>query len=113
MVNLSNQKILNKVQEIVDLVKSSEDYQNYLYLEEKMKSHPTIPKMIEEIKKLQKEIVQGESKELDITRLEQEISSLESELKEIPLYQDFLTQQEKLNRLFIYIKDTIQQFFEF
>ncbi len=113
MENLSNQEILNKVQEIVDFVKSTEDYQNYLYLEEKMKKHPIIPKMIEEIKKVQKEVVQRESKGLDITMLEQDISSLESELKDIPLYQDFLTEQEKLNELFIHIKNTVEQFFKF
>jgi len=108
-----NQEILNKVQEIVELIKSSEDYQKYLYLENKMKNHPTIPNIIEEIKKLQKEVVQRESQGLDISSIEQRLSSLEKELKDIPLYQDFLYEQEKLNNQFIYIKDTIEQLFQF
>lgn len=113
MEKLVNQEIPNKVQEIVNLVKSSEDYQNYLYLENKMKSHPTIPKIIEQIKKLQKEAVQKESQGLDITSIEQKLSSLEKQLKGIPLYQDFIHEQEKLNHVFIYIKDTIEQLFQF
>jgi len=113
MENLFNQEISNKVQEIVNLVKSSEDYKNYIYLENKMKGHPIIPETIEKIKKLQKEAVQKESQGLDITKIEQNLSSLEKQLEEIPLYQDFLREQEKLNQLFMYIKDTIEQFFQF
>lgn len=108
-----SQEIPKKVQEIVDFIKSSEEYQKYLYLENKMKSHPTIPKTIEEIKKLQKEAVQKESQGLDITSIEQRLSSLEKELKDIPLYQDFLYQQENLDYLFTYIKDAIEQLFQF
>lgn len=108
-----SQEIPKKVQEIVDFIKSSEEYQKYLYLENKMKSHPIIPKTIEEIKKLQKEAVQKESQELDITSIEQRLSSLEKELKDIPLYQDSLYQQENLDHLFTYIKDTIEQLFQF
>lgn len=113
MENSLNKEILDKVEEITQFIKDSSSYQNYLLLEDKMKSHPKIPKLIEEIKKLQKRAVQMESQGLEIDSIEKELSSLEEQLEEIPLYQDFIDTQKELNDSFSFIKESIEELFKF
>ncbi len=108
-----NKEILDKVEEIVKIVKDSPSYQTYLELENKMKSHPKIPKLIEEIKKLQKKAVQMVSQGLEIDSIEKELSSLQEQLEEIPLYQDFVDIQKELNDSFSFIKESIEELFIF
>ena len=56
MESLLNQEIREKLEEIISIIKNSKQYQEYLYLEKKMKNHSRIPKQIEKIKQLDKEV---------------------------------------------------------
>ena len=48
---MEKQKILNKIDELIDILKSSEDYQRYIYLSNEMKKNNTIMSIINEINK--------------------------------------------------------------
>ena len=54
MEKQNKEKILKKVDELVDLLKNSEDYQRYLYLSNEMKKNNSIMKLIKDIKTLEK-----------------------------------------------------------
>lgn len=107
-----NKEILDKIDEIVEFIKDSEEYQQYLFLEQKMKNHPKIERLISEIKSLQKKAVKSTSKE-ETSIIDKEILSLQKELEDIPLYVDFLRVQEELSITFSIIKETIDKIFEF
>lgn len=107
-----NKEILDKIDEIVEFVKDSKEYQQYLFLEQKMKEHPKIPKLISEIKKLQKKAVKASNKE-EVSIIDEEILTIQNELEDIPLYVDFLRVQSELNVTFSIIKETIDKIFEF
>ncbi len=113
MENLLNSSILEKVEEIVDTVRESSQYQNYLMLEKKMQSHSKIPKLICRIKELQKKAVRLESQGHDISSVETELLDLHHQLESIPLYCDFISAQEELNEIFSRIKQSIESLFQF
>lgn len=113
MENMLNKEIKEKVEEIVETIKNSSEYQEYLILEEKMKNHSRIPGLIEEIKKNQKELVRLQSEGKEIKEKEELLNNLEKELLEIPLYNDFINTQQKLNETFLLIKETMDHIFKF
>ena len=113
MESLLNQEIREKLEEIISIIKNSKQYQEYLYLEKKMKNHSRIPKQIEKIKQLQKKIVKLEMEWKTVTFIEKQLSILEQQLKEIPLYQDFIDIQRQLNDNFQWIKQSIEELFKF
>lgn len=113
MENMLNKEIKEKVEEIVNIIKNSSEYQEYLILEEKMKSHSKIPGLIEEIKKNQKELVRLRAEEKDIRKKEEILDNLEKELLKIPLYNDFINAQQKLNETFSLMKEMLDHIFQF
>ncbi len=112
MENMLSKEIKIKVEEIVEIIKNSSEYKEYLLLEEKMKNHSRIPKLIEEIKKSQKELVRLQTEGKNIEEKEKVLSTLEKELLEIPLYNDFIDAQKKLNEVFSLIKETMDNIFQ-
>ena len=61
MVKQMNNEILENIEDIINTIKSSEDYKDYLYLKEKLSHHEKANTLISEIKKIQKELVKKES----------------------------------------------------
>ncbi len=109
----SNQKIIEKVEEIVQFLQEGEEYQTYLQLRKKMEDHPKIPSLIAEIKKIQKELVQKTMRKEDTKQERDKIIELEKELEAIPLYVDFLQVQQELNTIFVSLHDRIESLFQF
>ena len=106
-----NKEILNNVDDIIDTIKSSEDYKDYIYLKEKLSKHDKANTLIKEIKKTQKELVKKESNKEDIKDLEDKINNNLKELNKIPLYVDFINKQESLNELYQVIKTRLDDYF--
>lgn len=113
MENLSYKEIIQKTEEIVQLVKDSPQYQDYLLLEDKMKNHSRIPQLISNIKILQKKLVRLEVMGKSDEKVDSEITKLINQLEEIPLYLDFISAQIDLNESFQSIKQTIEEMFKF
>lgn len=113
MENLSYKEIIQKTEEIVQLVKDSPQYQDYLLLEDKMKNHSRIPQLISNIKILQKKLVRLEVMGKRDEKVDSEITKLINQLEEIPLYLDFISAQIDLNESFQSIKQTIEEMFKF
>ena len=106
-----NSEILDSIDDIIDTIKSSEDYKDYLYLKEKLSHHEKANELIKEIKKLQKELVKKKVNKEDINDLDSEINNKLSELNKIPLYNDFINKQEELNTLYQVIKTRLDDYF--
>lgn len=113
MEKSSNKEIIDKVEEIVTFLENSQEYQEYLFLKKKMEDHPQIPSLIKKIKSLQKKLVKKSFQHEDTEEERKELSSLEKQLEEIPLYVDFLRVQEELNDVFSYLHDRIESLFLF
>lgn len=103
-----NNEIKEKTSKIVESFKESENYQKYLKVKEKMNHNEEIKKLVDEIKRLQKRIV-NHPKEKE--SLEKQINEILDKLKEIPLYNEFINLQEELNENINYIKSTLDDYF--
>lgn len=102
-------KILSKVDEIIDVIKSSEEYTKYIKVAEKMNNHKGIMNLIDEIKILQQKIVKDSSLNKDITLLEQEINKRLEQLESYPIYIEYITLQEELNNSMSLVKEGIEK----
>ena len=63
-----NKKIADKLDEIVEFIKNTDSYTNYLKAKDKLETREDLKKIIENIKKIQKEIIKNpkNKKELEI-----------------------------------------------
>ena len=108
MEKLNSELVLDKTNELVSLIKESNDYKRYLFLKEEMKKDKQLMELVNKIKKSEKLRVNLEHKKEDIYNIEKEINSLRKELNEYPIYQEYLYLQEDLNNLFQNIRNILE-----
>ena len=113
MAKFVNEEILKKVDELIAEIKRSRDFQNYKYLTEKLEKNSTIKTKVQEIKQLQKEIAKREYYHQDTSEQVQKWNKEVETLQQIPLYQDWITTQEKLNQYCQEIKSQLESCFDF
>lgn len=112
MVNQLTNELRESLKEIIDEIKLSKDYQDYLRIEEKMKENEEITNLIKEIKDLQKELVKKEYYQKDLTSVKEEYESKLQKLNSYPLYQSYLESQRKVNEKLQCVRVEIQRFFD-
>ena len=105
-------ELRESLKEIIDEIKLSKDYQDYLRIEEKMKENEEITNLIKEIKDLQKELVKKEYYQKDLTSVKEEYESKLQKLNSYPLYVVYLESQRKVNEKLQYVRVEIQRFFD-
>lgn len=101
-------EIINKIDEIISIIESSNEYKRYLLLKEKTTFDKDIISVINNIKNLQKEIVKLQSKGLDYSDQDKLIDDYLMKLNKYPIYVEFNYLQEDLNKIFQNIKKTIE-----
>lgn len=111
MEKFVNNDIVNKIDEIVVFIKDSKEYQDYLFLFNKLSKNDRCNSLIKQVKTLQKELVKKQSCGQDINELEQKINELVSELNTIPLYVEFVDKQQELNEIYQSIKARLDNYF--
>ena len=113
MAKSVNEEILKKVDELIAEIKKSRDFQNYKYLTEKLEKNSTIKTKVQEIKQQQKELTKREYYHQDTSEQVQKWNKEVETLQQIPLYQDWITTQEKLNQYCQEIKSQLESCFDF
>ena len=106
-----NNQILNEVDKIIEFIKESDDYKDYIYLKDKLSKHEEANNLINEIKKLQKQAVKQEVNKMDTKELDNKIKDNLDKLNKIPLYRDFIDKQELLNDYYQTIKERLDEYF--
>ncbi|MBT2283103.1 RicAFT regulatory complex protein RicA family protein [Paenibacillus polymyxa] len=107
--------IMGKAKELADMLGTSEEVRQFQQAETKIRDHERIQQLIAMIKKKQKEIVAFESfKNVEmVSKIEQEIDDLQSELDSIPLVTEFQQSQSDINYLLqlviSVIRDTVSE----
>ncbi|CAM2887466.1 YlbF family regulator [Paenibacillus sediminis] len=107
--------IMAKAKELADLIGTSDEVIQFKQAEAKIRNHERIQKLINMIKKKQKEIVAFETfqnKEM-VAKIEREIEELQDELDSIPLVTEFQQSQVDINYLLqlviSVIRDTVSE----
>lgn len=103
-------KLNEKIDEMISIIKSSDEYKKYMEISSKMEQDEEIMTLIREIKELQKKIVKEESFGNDISTLDEDINKKIKLLEEYPIYLDYIYLQEDLNNTMQMIKESIEKY---
>lgn len=106
-----NNKILDKVDEIITFIKETSEYKDYILLKEKLDSNDKVKSLVNSVKKAQQELVKAEAYGKDTKELEEKYNSLLLELDKIPLYKDYNETITKLNSMYNEIKERLDDYF--
>lgn len=102
---MNNKEILAKVDEIIALIKESDDYQKYLSLKKELENNQEINLLINEIKLLQKDVVHHLEKK-------DHLQEIIKELEEKPLYMEYQNIVYEINNSLAVIENQINQFID-
>ena len=108
MVSQLNKEILAKVSEIVDFIKETSEYKNYLKARELLSKDKELMSLINDIKKYQKEIVKGSKTK----ELEEKIADCLEKLNSSPLYNEYCNYQEEVNNMLTIFENKINKYFD-
>ena len=111
MEKFVNNNITSKIEEIIDFTKDSKEYQDYLFLFDKLSKNDRCNSLIKLVKTLQKELVKKQAHGQNVNELEKKINKLVSELNTIPLYVEFVDKQQDLNKIYQSIKIRLDNYF--
>lgn len=108
MVRLLNKKdkILKKVDEIIDYIENSDNYKKYLLIKEKLNNDQEITDLINEVKHLQKRLANHCNKQLEI-----ELEEKNKLLNSIPLYREYLNTLDEINNIYNIIENSLNKYF--
>ena len=104
-----NKEIDNKVDEIIDYIKNTDSYKNYLKAKEILDSKEDIKNKIKEIKLYQKQIVNGigNKKELE-NKIKDNLDYLENDITYIS-YKEYL---DEINNMLNIFENKINNYFD-
>lgn len=101
------ENVYNALEEVIQCITESSDYQMCLSLKEKMSKNEEITALIEKIKKTQKKYIRSE---YDL-KVKEELDSYQKELMDIPIYHVYNESLERVNEMIELVKDTLNQYF--
>lgn len=100
-----NKEVINEIDTLINTIKSSDIYKEYVELLEKVNLSNEIKELTNEIRLINKKLVLNPSIEL-----EELLSKREKELNEIPLYLEYKYKLEELNNMLTVIKNKVEIF---
>ena len=108
MEKKNKEKLITKIEELVKIVKDSDDYKRFIYLKEQLKDNKDLMKLINNVKKKEQERVNKEYRKEPIKDLDKEIESLKEELNTYPDYLEYSYLQNDINDTLQNIKSIIE-----
>ncbi|MDD3048615.1 MAG: YlbF family regulator [Bacilli bacterium] len=97
---------------LVEQIKNSEIYKNYLHILEQVEASIDINLLIKDIKALQQKAVKEESLNHNIEAIEDDINTKKDALYNMPLYKDYLEISEELNEVIVGINLKMQKYID-
>lgn len=104
MENISTRDILEKVDELVELIKRDPSYVRYLELKKSVTSNCEVMSLIENVKTLQKDLVKLEYRKEDTKDIQKKLDDTLEQLKEYPIYNEFVNTQEDVDEVLQQVK---------
>ena len=109
MDKYNNDAIFEQVKKLITTILESDMYQQYLLVEEKMKRNSTIMEQIQQVKQLEKKYVRSGFQE---EALKEQIDTIYQQLKNNPLYRNYEQSFDKVNELFTFLKEDLNDYFQ-
>ncbi len=100
-----NREIDEKIDEIINEIETSDIYQKYLSLKEKIKENKELMMMINKVRLMQKDVLHQKAKE-------SELEELINELNNHPLYREYNNTLYEINNTYGIIENSLNNYFE-
>ena len=97
MENKNKEQLLLKVDELISIIKETDDYKRYIELKDAMENNKDLMNLIRKIKQEQQIIINKEYHKKNIESDEAILNELKKELYSYPAYQEFSYLQNDLN----------------
>lgn len=101
------ENVNNKVDELIDYIKNTNDYKMCLKLRSQMNNNKELIDLINEIKKLQKKYIRGNYDD----SLKKELDEKNETLLSIPLYVVYNQHLARVNEMIDYVKESLNDYF--
>ncbi len=101
---MNNDKILAKIDEIINKIENSEEYLKYLDLKKKIENNKDLVSLIREVKVLQKDVVHHMDKK-DL------LNSKIYELNNNPLYREYNNTIYEINNTYAILENNLNNYF--
>ena len=100
-----NKDILDKIDEIINIIENSDDYKKYLSLKESIKNNKELTTLINEVRILQQDYLHKkvEKKVLD---------KKTRELNDNPLYREYINTLSEINNIYKIIETSLNNYFQ-
>ena len=102
------EKLYKSLNEVIDCIKESPEYKDCIKIKEQMDSNEELVELINKVKELQKKYIRSNYD----SNIKKELDKYESKLKEIPIYNIYLTKLEEVNKMIDYVKDSLNDYFD-
>lgn len=99
-------KVNNALEDVISSITNSKEFLECVRLKDKMKNSEEICLLVDKIKKLQKKYTRTQ----DI-KVKEDLDILEERLNNIPLYDSYKKNLDKVNRKIEFIKDELNNYF--
>lgn len=109
MENILTSDILEKVDEIVDLIKKDSSYIRYQRLKSDISKNSEITSLINDVKNLQKRLVLLEYEKKDTMVVAATLKKTVDILYSYPLYNEFINTQEEVDEVLQQVKFIIEK----
>ena len=103
---MNNNDVLLKVDEIINYIENTPNYKKYLLIKEKMSKDFEINNLLEEIRHLQKRLVNNYS-----LKTKKELDEKNKVLNNVPLYREYLNTLDEINNIFNIIENDLNKYF--
>lgn len=108
MVRQLNKEIEDKLDEIVEYIKNTDSYKNYLKAKDILESKKNLKIIIENIKRLQKEIIKNPNNKIELeSELNKNIKLLESDI----VYNQYTNYLSDVNNMLAIFENKINKYF--
>ena len=101
------EELNNSLDEVIDYIKNTKEYKMCITLKEQMSDNDNLNSIINKIKRLQKQYIRTND-----FKIKDELTLLENELKEIPIYYIYNQNLNKVNEMINYVKDRLNSYFD-
>lgn len=102
------ENVVNNIQDIIDTIKNSKEYQMCIKLKKQMADNPLICEKVKQIKKMQKQFVQSGYD----SKIQKELDILVKELEAVPVYVIYMENLELVNQKIDYVRDSLNDYFQ-
>ena len=100
-----NKEILEKIDEIIQIIEKSPEYLKYLDLKEKIKNHKELMELINRVRVMQKDVLHKKNNQ-------NELDKLLNELNNNPLYREYNNVIYEINNTYSIVENSINNYFE-